>query len=33
MGPLMLRDIEAAQMRIIELVRKAESDNEGLSVS
>jgi flagellar motor switch protein FliG len=33
MGPLKLRDIEAAQMRIIELVRKAESDNEGLSVS
>jgi len=33
MGPLKLRDIEAAQMRIIELVRKAEADNEGLSAS
>ncbi|MCE2826012.1 MAG: flagellar motor switch protein FliG [Verrucomicrobium sp.] len=33
MGPLKLRDIEAAQMRIIELVRKAEADNEGLSSS
>ena len=33
MGPLKLRDIEAAQMRIIELVRKSEADNEGLSSS
>jgi flagellar motor switch protein FliG len=33
MGPLKLRDIEAAQMRIIELVRKSEADNEGMSAS
>jgi flagellar motor switch protein FliG len=33
MGPLKLRDIEAAQMRIIELVRKSEADNEGLTSS
>jgi flagellar motor switch protein FliG len=33
MGPLKLRDIEAAQMRIIELVRKSEADNEGMSSS
>ncbi len=33
MGPLKLRDIEAAQMRIIELVRKSEAENEGLSAS
>lgn len=33
MGPLKLRDIEAAQLRIIELVRKSEADNEGMSPS
>jgi len=33
MGPLKLRDIEAAQMRIIELVRQSEAENEGMSAS
>ncbi len=28
MGPLKLRDIEAAQMRIIEVVRRLESEGE-----
>jgi flagellar motor switch protein FliG len=28
MGPLKLRDIEAAQLRIIEIVRKVEAEDE-----
>jgi flagellar motor switch protein FliG len=31
MGPLKLRDIEAAQLRIIEIVRKVETEEEAHS--